>query len=90
MQIDFFFQPCKSGSSSAKFGLCDDPDPAKNPAYIDEADSTKWIATVDNPNLKVAEFYAIDNCLNILDEAGAMQSRCDGMLSYENKVIFPA
>jgi len=44
MPIDFFKPSCKTNSNSIKFGLCDDPPPDANPAFIDEMDQSKWIA----------------------------------------------
>ena len=32
---------CQTNSQREIFGLCDDPLPDKNPAYIDEADGAK-------------------------------------------------
>jgi hypothetical protein len=40
MPINFFVEEAKTTSSYLKFGLCDDPPPAQNPAYIDENDYT--------------------------------------------------
>lgn len=35
MEIDFFDENCQSRTKAAKFGLCDEPPPSTNPAYID-------------------------------------------------------
>lgn len=43
MGINFFDANCQGRTNQSKFGLCDDPPPAKNPAYIDTEDSTKSI-----------------------------------------------
>lgn len=88
MPIIFFDNHCKTSSNIESFGLCDDPPPSENPAYIDENNSSKWIAIVNNPMNKEIDFYAIDNCVNILKANGKTESRCDGMLNYEDKIIF--
>ncbi len=88
MPINFFDQNCKTGSANVQFGLCDDPPPATNPAYIDENDSTKWIAIVNNPVQNNVSFYAIDHCISILRSNGEMESRCDGLLLYLNTLLF--
>jgi hypothetical protein len=36
MIIEFEIAKCQSQSDKKIFGLCDDPSPAKNPAYIDD------------------------------------------------------
>jgi len=87
MPIDYFSN-CKTNSNKDKFGLCDDQPPLSNPAYIDENDSTKWIGIVHNPHLKEINFNAIDNCIDIRRDDNKMDSRCDGVLSYDNNLIF--
>ena len=59
MPIDFFENKCKSTSNKIEFGLCDDPPPAENPAYIDENDVSKWIGIVKNNTNKVKQIYKI-------------------------------
>ncbi len=88
MPINFFDNTCKTNSNKTQFGLCDNPDPAKDPAFIDELDATKWIAEVKNENETPIDFYAIDNCINILKPNGDKESRCDGMLQYNNTLTF--
>lgn len=88
MSIDFFKECCKTTSKNNKFGLCDDPPPANNPAYIDESDEPKWIAEVQNINETLVGFYAIDHCVDIFKSDGEMESRCDGMLHHENNLTF--
>lgn len=92
MSIDFFKATCQTHSSEKLFGLCDDPPPANNPAYIDETNGAKWIAVVVNednnkPKYNV-DFIAIDNCITILRPDGKPAKRCDGMLTFDNTVIF--
>ncbi len=88
MPIDFFISGCKSTTAKDKFGLCDDPSPAKNPAYIDENSSENWIAEVDNVGEILVDLHAIDNCIEILSPNGEMESRCDCMLHFNKSLIF--
>ena len=88
MPIDYFSKTCKTTSNKATFGLCDDPSPSSKPAYIDEKDRSKWIAKVCNTKNKEIDFYAIDKCVDIKQKDGNMEKRCDGVLSFENKLIF--
>jgi len=88
MPVDFFINGCKSQSNKSKFGLCDDAHPALNPAYINEIENANWIGIVNNPLEKQIDFYAIDHCIEILKPNGLMEKRCDGMLHYNNRLIF--
>ncbi|MCU0435268.1 MAG: hypothetical protein MUC87_17565 [Bacteroidia bacterium] len=88
MSADFNIPKCLTNSSKEKFGLCDDPDPAKNPAYIDETDDHKWIAVVENPNYYEVTFLALDYCIDDLREDGTQKKRCDGVLTYTDNIIF--
>lgn len=88
MAIDFFQQNCKFTSKASKFGLCDDPLPSQNPAYIDEVDKSKWLGIVENDNNKGVDFIAIDACIEIKKADGKDESRCDGLLSYDKDLIF--
>ncbi len=91
MPIEFFLPSYKNSSNKTIFGLCDDTTsrtPLTRPAYIDENDENKWIAEVVNSNEYAVDFYAIDNCVEIRRPDGKVESRCDGMLYYNNKLIF--
>ncbi len=88
MSINFFEERCQTHSSKKLFGLCDDPPPAKNPAYIDEEDGAKWIAVVVNEYLYEVTFTAIDNCIEIKLEDGKPAKRCEGFLTYDTNLIF--
>ena len=88
MSVNFFKEECKTESDNEEFGICDKPPPATEPAYIDENDSSQWIAIVKNSQRRTAEFYAVDHCIAIYKEDGNMDSRCDGMLLYSNNLIF--
>ena len=88
MSINFFDANCQSQTNQYKFGLCDDPN--EDPAYIDTDidDCSKWIATVENNQEIEVIFTAIDNCIEILRSNGEKENRCDGMLTYNNHLIF--
>lgn len=88
MPIDFFVNSCKTHSNKTEFGLCDDPPPVSSPAYIDEDDQSKWIGVVKNTSNKDVEFIAIDACIDIRKPDGSLESRCDGLLSFDNDLIF--
>lgn len=86
MPIDFFQNRCKTQSDDLEFGLCDDT--PNSQAYIDETDQSKWIGIVKNPDEKEAEFYAIDNCVEVKRPNGEDESRCDGVLKESTNLIF--
>ena len=89
--MDFFsISKHQQFSISREFGLCDDPPPAKNPAYLDESDKTKWIAIVSNSKSKEITFTAIDNCpeYDFKKADGNQDKRCDGVLTFDVNVIF--
>jgi len=88
MSVNFDEFSCQSRSNRKTFGLCDDPAPARNPAYIDEANGANWIAVVENERQQEITFSAIDNCIEILRPDGKPKQRCDGMLTYNTTVIF--
>lgn len=88
MSINFFDANYQSQTNQYKFRLCDDPN--EDPAYIDTDidDCSKWIATVENNQEIEVIFTAIDNCIEILRSNGEKENRCDGMLTYNNHLIF--
>lgn len=88
MSINFNVADCKTFSDRKIFGLCDNPSPAKNPAFIDEENGEIWIAVVENEYRYETVFTAIDNCIEINRNDGTMDKRCDGMLTYNSSVIF--
>ncbi|MCG8699407.1 MAG: hypothetical protein MI922_15230, partial [Bacteroidales bacterium] len=79
---------CRSSSSKEKFGLCDDPHPAKNPAYINDDNPLTWIAVVHNKSHQQIVFYAIDHCIEIIRSDGKQEKRCDGVIKIDNSLIF--
>lgn len=88
MSINFSEAACQTFSDRKLFGLCDDPPPASNPAYIDENDGAKWIAVVVNDDRHSVTFTAIDNCIVINRPDGKPAKRCDGVLTYNSTVTF--
>jgi hypothetical protein len=88
MSFHFNKTECITESFQRTFGLCDDPPPAENPAYIDENHGSKWIAVVENPNTYNVRFLALDHCIDSFRVDGEKQKRCDGVLTYSDTVIF--
>ena len=92
MQVDFFGQECKHTSCKSTFGICDDiaSKGAKGqPAYLDETNGERWIATVDNFYCSSISFYAIDHCVSLPVLAkNKSVKRCDGVLTCENTIAF--
>ncbi|TAD92835.1 MAG: hypothetical protein EAY75_01660 [Bacteroidetes bacterium] len=86
MSINFSEATCQTFSDRKLFGLCDDPPPASNPAYIDENEGAKWIAIVVNEDRYYVTFTAIDNCITIKRPDGKSAKRCDGVLTYNSAV----
>ncbi len=86
MPIDFFQHTCMTESEKNEFGLCDDIPNQK--AYINENEPDKWIGNVKNPNGKHVWFFAIDNCTNIRQANGNLESTCDGVLKESDNLIF--
>ena len=90
MPINFLQAGCRTESNQQLFGLCDNPDPAKDPAYIDEANTAVWIAEVQNDTPLKAEFFAIDHCagVQLVRPSGEKAKRCDGILKHNNNLSF--
>lgn len=90
MLIDFFRDSNRTECSNAIFGLCDDSTEGKTrPAYIDENDSSKWIAVIKNMESLLLAFYPIDGCISWLRADGTESGKCDGVLCYDsNRNLF--
>ncbi|MCR9098867.1 MAG: hypothetical protein NXI25_02875 [bacterium] len=84
--IDFFDENCTEETTASLFGLCDEE--SGRPAYIDTENQDTWIAEVINKEQKKVEFVAVDNCIEVLEENGDMAKRCDGLLVYEQNLVF--
>lgn len=84
MPIDFFRDCNRFESNKTKLGLCDDSTEGETKsAYIDEDDSSKWIAIINNRKSLLIAFYAIDGCVSWLRNDGTESGKCDGMLCYD-------
>lgn len=90
MPIDFFKLSCQETTNVQLFGLCDDPPPSKSPAYIeyDSINKPNWIAEVVNNKAINVTFTAIDNCIIIKRPNGEEESKCDGMLTFNDSIVF--
>jgi hypothetical protein len=90
MKINFFDKKCQSQTPRHKFGICDQPPPPETPAYLDTENPRDWIAIVENSQEIEVTFTAIDKCIEIrkVDGSGGMDTRCEGMLTYANCLIF--
>jgi len=89
MSVVFFQLRCQTSSKKRTFGICDNPPPATDPAYIDEENGQNWIATIDNFYQSEITFTAIDHCIEFpLRPDGKQSKRCDGVLTYGDTVAF--
>ncbi|CAA6813637.1 MAG: Unknown protein [uncultured Aureispira sp.] len=86
---DFFKSTCQTKTNAALFGICDDNNQPEAPAYLNDTDSNTWSAEVRNDQKIEVTFTAIDNCIPIFRANGEMESRIDGLLTYNsNRLIF--
>lgn len=88
MSINFFETQCSSSSKDKLIGICDDPPPASNPAYLDLQHRNNWVGIVKNLQEKNFSFHAIDNCIEIIKPDGTTDSRCDGLLKINKDLVF--
>ena len=77
-----FFDPAfqRGPFTLERFGLCDDQD--RTPAYVDDVDPDKWVATVENPARREVIFTAVDKGV-IQDHEAEGRGRCDAMLTLD-------
>jgi hypothetical protein len=86
---DFFKSTCQTKTNAALFGICDDNNQPEAPAYLNDTNSKTWTAEVRNDQKIEVTFTAIDNCIPIFRENGEMESRIDGLLTYNSdRLIF--
>jgi hypothetical protein len=86
---DFFKSTCQTKTNAALFGICDDNNQPEAPAYLNDTNSKTWTAEVRNDQKVEVTFTAIDNCIPIFRENGEMESRIDGLLTYNSdRLIF--
>lgn len=88
MPLNLLEAGCKTQSNNTVFGLCDNPPPAEDPAYIDETNSGSWIAEVSNPACINVDFFAVDHCVEVKRHNGEKAKRCDGILVSGNQLTF--
>ncbi len=88
MSVNFNETACQVNTDKKLFGICDDTPPPHKPAYIDEQDGKKWIAVVVNDDRHTVTFTAIDHCIKMIREDGKPAKQCDGLLTYNDTVIF--
>ena len=87
MTVNFLDVRCQElPISASQFGICDDQNGLI--AYTDTTDSSKWIATVNNPQATPVTFTAVDNCVEILRGDGDADRKCDGMMTYSENLVF--
>lgn len=86
MPADFFTTTCQETTSDIKFGICDDDDELK--AYIDSHYPNNWIAIIKNTPQHEITFIAVDNCLDLRRLNGEPDNKCDGILYYNDTIIF--
>lgn len=86
MMVDFFKEECQQVTDEVRFGLCDNDD--KKPAYLATKQEENWQAAILNHQAKQIHFTAIDNCIDIVNEKGEMESRCDAMLVCDHDLFF--
>lgn len=77
---------CEDKTSEKLFGICDDKPHQR--AYIDTQDGRKWIAVINNDIRHSITFTALDNCIEFNKANGKKESRCEGILTYGETIIF--
>lgn len=88
MSSFFNIKKCQNQSQKKIFGICDEPAPNNNPAYIDEKNGQDWLAVVINDLLFRVTFTAIDNCIKLTRADGKSDKHCDGVLTFDSTIIF--
>ena len=77
---------CQDETSVKRFGICDDIPHQR--AYVDVTDGRKWIAVIHNDVRRSVTFTALDNCIEFNKANGKKEKRCEGVLSYDETIIF--
>lgn len=88
MPINFDDPSCQSQTHCETFGLCDDQN--STPAYIstDLGNRNTWNAVCNNPHQLHCTFIAVDQCIPLIRADGDQEKRCDGILTYNDEIIF--
>lgn len=79
---------CEDVTQARRFGICDDKPNER--AYVDgnKNNGDKWMAVVQNDNRKKVIFTALDHCIEIRKANGNMEKRCEGVITYDDTIIF--
>jgi len=77
---------CQDETDDRRFGICDNIPHQR--AYIDSLDGRKWIAVIQNDARQSVTFTALDNCIEFNKVNGKKESRCEGILTYGETIIF--
>lgn len=83
---DIFRELCQDTTQNNRFGICDD-EPHQR-AYLDMVDGQKWMAVVENVQRYEVTFTALDHCIEFNQADGKKESRCEGILTYNETIIF--
>jgi len=83
---DLFKILCQDETDLGLFGICDDKPHQR--AYIDNSDGQKWTAVISNKFNRKIVFTALDNSIEFNKANGKSESRCEGILTYEETIIF--
>jgi len=83
---DIFKTLCQDVTNERRFGICDDKPHQR--AYIKIEHDLSWIAVIKNNGRQIVTFTAIDNCIEFNKGNGKKESRCEGVLTYAETIIF--
>src|SRR4051812_42064336 len=83
---EIFKALCQDVTQARYFGICDDKPHQR--AYIDIVDGGRWMTVVQNDTRQEITFTALDNCIEIRKVNGKMESRCEGVITYNDTIIF--
>lgn len=83
---EIFKRLCQDTTQEKIFGICDDIPHQR--AYLDLVEGRKWMAVVQNDLKHVVTFTALDHCVEFNKANGQKEKRCEGILTYEDTIIF--
>jgi len=83
---DIFRILCQDITDAKRFGICDDKPHQR--ACIDTIDGRNWMTVIENDLRHDVTFTALDNCIEIRKDNGKMESRCEGIITYNYTIIF--
>jgi len=81
-----FSSLCQDQTNEPIFGIKDDNNHER--AYLDYGNGRFWLATIENTSRYEVIFTALDNCIELRKANGHLESRCEGMLTYNDTIIF--